>query len=49
MLIRTLVARGLVVPAAVRETILACTEPQQMETWGERAATAGSLDEVLRS
>jgi hypothetical protein len=47
MLVRILVARGFDVSDAVRERILACTDPQQLETWGERAATVGSLDEVF--
>jgi hypothetical protein len=49
MLVRILVARGFDVPDAVRERILACTDLQQLESWGERAATAGSLHEVFAS
>jgi hypothetical protein len=41
-------ARGVPVPEAVREQILACTDLAQLDTWLRRAATAASADEVIR-
>ncbi len=40
--------RGLVVPDAVRERILAEKDPAQLERWLERAILAGSVDEATR-
>jgi hypothetical protein len=45
--LRVLAARGLEVPAKVREQILSCTDISQLDTWGDRAATATSLEEVF--
>jgi hypothetical protein len=39
--------RGLVVPSAVRERILAEQDPAQLERWLERAILAASVDEVF--
>jgi hypothetical protein len=41
-------ARGVPVPAAVREQVLACTDLAQLDTWLRRAATATTADEVIR-
>jgi len=48
MIVRVLHARGVAVPAEIRHRILACTDEQQLEDWGERAATATTLDDVIR-
>jgi hypothetical protein len=47
MLLRVLAARGFEVPAQVRERVLSCTDLSQLECWGDRAATAASLDDVF--
>lgn len=47
MLLRVLAARGFDVPDHVRERVLSCTDLGQLESWGDRAATATSLDEVF--
>ena len=41
-------ARGVSVPDAVREQILACTDLAQLDTWLRRAVTATTADEVVR-
>jgi hypothetical protein len=41
-------ARGVQVPAAVREQILACTDLAQLEIWLRRAVTATTAAEVIR-
>lgn len=40
-------ARGIPVPAAVREQILACTDLAQLETWLRHAVTATTADDLL--
>jgi hypothetical protein len=47
LVLRVLSARGLQVSAEIRERVLSCTDTGQLETWAERAATAGSIDEVF--
>lgn len=39
--------RGIVVPDAAREHIVAEKNPERLERWLERAAVAASIDEVL--
>jgi hypothetical protein len=41
-------ARGVHVPDAIREQILACTDLTQLDTWLRRVATATTADEVVR-
>jgi hypothetical protein len=41
-------ARGVQVPPAVREQILACTDLAQLDTWLRRAVTATTADDVMR-
>ncbi len=41
-------ARGVTVPAAAREQILACSDLAQLDTWLRRAVTATTADEVIR-
>jgi hypothetical protein len=48
MVLRVLSARGLSVPDEIRERVLSCTDTGQLEAWGDRAATADSLDNVFR-
>jgi hypothetical protein len=47
MILRVLAARGLQVPEEARQRLLSCTDTGQLEAWGERAATADTLDEVF--
>jgi len=47
MILRVLSARGLRVPAEIRERVLSCADLSQLEAWGDRAATATTLDEVF--
>ena len=46
-ILRVLAARGLEVPAKVREQVLSCTDTSQLETWTDRAAIAVSVEEVF--
>src|ERR1700683_3348228 len=46
-ILRVLAARGLEVPAKVREQVLSCTDSSQLETWIDRAAIAVSVEEVF--
>ena len=46
-ILRVLAARGLEVPAKVREQVLSCTDTSQLETWTNRAAIAVSIEEVF--
>jgi hypothetical protein len=41
-------ARGVAVPTAVREQVLACTDLAQLDTWLRRALTAATVDDVIR-
>jgi len=47
MILRVLSARGLHVPAEIRRRVLSCGDTSQLETWGDRAATAASIEEVF--
>jgi flagellar biosynthesis/type III secretory pathway protein FliH len=47
MILRVLSARGMQLPADIRERILGCSDSRQLEMWGDRAATAVSLDDVF--
>jgi hypothetical protein len=47
MILRVLAARGLRVSAEVRRQVLACDDIGQLEAWGDRAATAASVDDVF--
>jgi hypothetical protein len=46
--ITVLEARGVAVPDAVRERVMACTDVDQLGTWLRRAVTADTTDEVVR-
>jgi len=39
MILRVLAARGLQVPAEIRQRVLSCADTSQLEAWGDRAAT----------
>jgi predicted transposase YdaD len=47
MVLRVLSARGLEVSSEIRQQVLSCTDTAQLEAWGERAATADTLDDVF--
>jgi hypothetical protein len=49
IVLRVLSARGLPVTAEIRQRVMSCTDTGQLETWGDRAATATTLDEVFAS
>ena len=46
-MLRVLTARGLQLPAEIRDRVLSCTDTAQLEVWGDRAATANTLDDVF--
>jgi thioredoxin-like negative regulator of GroEL len=46
-LLTVLRARGIAVTDAVRERILAQTDPERLERWLEKAAVASSVSSVL--
>jgi hypothetical protein len=48
-LLKLLAVRGLSVTEAQRRQVMACRDPEQLEAWIERAATAGSAAAVLGS
>ena len=48
-ILRVLAARGLEVPAEVREQVLSCTDVSQLDIWADKAVTAASLEEVFGS
>jgi hypothetical protein len=47
MILRVLAARGLQAPDELRERVLSCTDTAQLEAWGDRAATAASVEDVF--
>ena len=47
MLLRVLAARGFAVPDEIRQLIQSCKDLTQIEAWGDRAATAESLEDVF--
>ena len=47
LLLRVLQARGLEVPADVRDMVISCGDTAQLEAWFDRAITAASLDDVF--
>jgi hypothetical protein len=46
-LLATLRVRGIAVPDAARERIMAEKDPERLERWVERAVVAASIDEVM--
>jgi len=47
VVLRVLSARGLGVPAEIRQRVLSCADTTQLEAWADRAATAVTLDDVF--
>lgn len=47
MVLRILAARGFDVPGPVRHTVMSCTNGDQLDRWGEAAATARSIEDVF--
>jgi predicted transposase YdaD len=47
IILRVLAARGLRVSAEIRKRVLSCTDIGQLEAWGDRAATAASVEDVF--
>jgi hypothetical protein len=47
MLLRFLAARGFEIPDDIRERVQLCPDTAQLETWGELAATAASLEDIF--
>ena len=47
MLLRVLAARGFAVPDDIGHRIQSCTDLAQLETWGDQAVTANSLEEIF--
>jgi hypothetical protein len=47
MILRVLSARGVETPPEARERVLHCADASQLATWGDRAATATSIDDVF--
>jgi hypothetical protein len=46
-LLRVLSARGVEVPASVRQQVLTCTDPSVLDRWIERAVVAATAAEVV--
>jgi len=49
MVLRVLAARGLEVPEEMRQQVLSCADMALLETWGDRASTAASVEDVFGS
>jgi hypothetical protein len=47
IILRILAARGLAVPADIRDRVMKCTDTDTLEAWADRAATATSIDEIF--
>lgn len=47
MLLRLLAARGLKVPAPMRDRVLSCTDLGQLEAWADKAMAASTLKDVF--
>lgn len=47
ILLRLLAARGLKVPAPVRDRVLSCTDLSQLDAWVDKAMTASTLADVF--
>jgi uncharacterized ferritin-like protein (DUF455 family) len=45
--LRVLSARGLQVSPEIRQRVLSCADTSQLEIWGDRAATAASINDVF--
>ena len=47
MILAVLGARGVLIPDEVRVRLVECTDLEQLETWGRRAATADAIEDVF--
>jgi len=47
LLLQILAARGIAITTNIHDRIISCTDTAQLETWGVRAATSNSVDEVF--
>ena len=47
MIMAVLAARGVAVPEEVRARLAGCADLEQLETWGRRAATADSIEDIF--
>jgi hypothetical protein len=47
MILAVLGARGVLIPDEVRVRLVECTDLEQLETWGRRAAMADSIEDVF--
>ena len=47
MILQILTSRRIAVPTQIRDQVLACTDIAQLETWGGKAATAQSIEEIF--
>jgi hypothetical protein len=47
MLLRFLAARGFTVPDDIQERVQSCQDTDQLEAWGDLAATAESLEDIF--
>ena len=47
MILAVLAARGIVLPEEVRARLVECADLEQLETWGRRAATADSAEDIF--
>ncbi|HTZ25739.1 MAG TPA: hypothetical protein VMC83_17230 [Streptosporangiaceae bacterium] len=46
-ILQVLAARGIDVPAEIRDQVLACTDIAQLDAWGSKSATAKTIREVF--
>jgi hypothetical protein len=47
MILQVLAARGIKVPARIRDQVLACTDVAQLDAWGSKSATAQTIGDVF--
>jgi hypothetical protein len=47
MILVVLAARGIEAPAEIRDQLLGCTDIEQLDAWGIKAANADSIGEVF--
>jgi hypothetical protein len=47
MILQVLESRGFTVPTKIRDQVFACTDTDQLEAWGRRAAVAKNIDEIF--
>jgi hypothetical protein len=47
MILAVLAARGVTVPDKVHAHLVECADREQLDTWGRRAATADSIEDIF--